>query len=102
MLRVENLVVRYGDIQVIHGISLEVGEGESVAMIGANGAGKTTLLRTIMGLHRSFEGSITLDGMRLAYLPGTVATGHRHGAGVFPDLTGELDDRRLLNPTRGR
>ncbi len=94
MLRVENLVVRYGDIQVIHGISLEVGEGESVAMIGANGAGKTTLLRTIMGLHRSFEGSITLDGDDIGSLPAwdrsrrgiaMVPEGRR----VFPDLTVE-------------
>jgi branched-chain amino acid transport system ATP-binding protein len=50
MLKIEELAVAYGAIDALHGISLEVGQGEVVALLGANGAGKTTLLRTISGL----------------------------------------------------
>ena len=50
MLKVENLVVKYGMIEAIKGISFEVNDGEIVTLIGANGAGKTTTLQTISGL----------------------------------------------------
>ena len=50
MLKVENLVVRYGMIEAIKGISFEVNDGEIVTLIGANGAGKTTTMHTISGL----------------------------------------------------
>ena len=52
MLEVKNLAVSYGAIKAIHGVSLEVHDGEVVSLIGANGAGKTTILRTISGLKR--------------------------------------------------
>lgn len=58
LLSVFNLVVRYGGICALHGISLEIGQGEIVTLIGANGAGKTTLLRTISGLLHPAEGEI--------------------------------------------
>ena len=60
MLKVDNINVYYGQIHTLRDISLEVKNGEVVALIGANGAGKTTTLRTISGLLRSKTGSITL------------------------------------------
>lgn len=61
MLRVENLVVRYGMIEAIKGISFEVQDGEIVTLIGANGAGKTATMHAISGLVKPAEGSIWLD-----------------------------------------
>lgn len=58
MLKISNLEVNYGKMQVIKGISLEVKEGELISVIGPNGAGKTTLIRTIMGLKKAASGSI--------------------------------------------
>ncbi len=58
MLKITDLVVSYGAIEALHGISLEVGEGEIVAIIGSNGAGKSTLLNTISGLLRPKNGTI--------------------------------------------
>jgi len=62
LLQIEDLRAGYGDLEVLHGIDLEVGEGEVVALIGANGAGKTTTLKAISGVVRSSTGSITFDG----------------------------------------
>ncbi|HWW49621.1 MAG TPA: ABC transporter ATP-binding protein [Xanthobacteraceae bacterium] len=66
MLACENLVVAHGDIVALHGISLSVKAGETVALIGANGAGKTTLLHTISGLNQIRAGDIRFDGASLA------------------------------------
>ena len=62
MLQIKELCVKYDNIQVLHGISLELQEGELVALIGANGAGKTTTLSTISGVKRAFSGQIVYDG----------------------------------------
>jgi branched-chain amino acid transport system ATP-binding protein len=62
MLEVHDLHVSYGSIRALRGISLSVGEGEVVALIGANGAGKTTLLNTISGFHRPRQGRILFRG----------------------------------------
>ena len=62
MLQIRNLSVKYDNIQVLHQISLEVQDGELIALIGANGAGKTTTLTTISGVKRSCGGSIIYDG----------------------------------------
>jgi branched-chain amino acid transport system ATP-binding protein len=69
MLKVENLVVSYGMIEAIKGISFEVRDGEIVTLIGANGAGKTTTMQTISGLLKPTSGSITLDGTELTKIP---------------------------------
>lgn len=65
MLSVQNLHVYYGGIHALHGISVEVPDGQIVALLGANGAGKSTTLRTIMGLVKPTEGSININGKSL-------------------------------------
>ena len=65
MLKVENLVVKYGMVEAIKGISFEVNDGEIVTLIGANGAGKTTTMHAISGLVKPVSGSIQLDGVEL-------------------------------------
>src|SRR5512138_3427742 len=62
MLKVRNLVTGYGRIQVLKGISLHVGEGEIVTLIGANGAGKTTLINAVSGVLRAREGEVLFRG----------------------------------------
>ena len=62
MLKVDNLVAGYGKVQVLHGISLQVQEGQLVTLIGSNGAGKTTTLRAVSGMIKPQSGSIKLGG----------------------------------------
>ncbi len=61
-LQVRGLRAAYGRLEVLHGVDLDVGEGELVAVIGANGAGKTTLLRTLSGLLKATGGTVVLAG----------------------------------------
>ncbi|WP_353148757.1 ABC transporter ATP-binding protein [Pollutimonas bauzanensis] len=68
-LEIKDLAVGYGDVSVLRGLSLTVGQGQLVALIGANGAGKTTLLRTISGLLKPKGGSINLDGVAVQGQP---------------------------------
>ncbi len=65
MLQVENLSTGYGRTQVLWDFSLNVDEGEFVALVGANGAGKTTLLKTISGVLRPWSGTVSFDGHRI-------------------------------------
>lgn len=69
LLSVRNLSVYYGKARALHDVSIEVEEGESVAIIGPNGAGKTTLFRAITGLVRPASGDIYFEGHRLAVVP---------------------------------
>jgi len=69
LLEVQNLVVAYGEVQVLWGASLTVAEGSITALIGSNGAGKTTTLKTILGLQRAREGEVRLAGERIDHLP---------------------------------
>ena len=69
MLNVENLVVRYGMIEAIKGISFDVQDGEIVTLIGANGAGKTTTMHAISGLLKPASGTIYLDGTDITKVP---------------------------------
>ena len=68
-LSIEHLDASYGDLQALWDVSLEVNEGEVVALIGPNGAGKTTLMRVIAGLHKPRAGSIKLNDTALHALP---------------------------------
>ena len=69
LLSVKDLVVDYGKIRALKGLTLDVAEGELVAVIGSNGAGKTTLMRTISSLLRPTSGSITFEGKDLISAP---------------------------------
>lgn len=69
MLEVEGIEVFYGDLPALQGVTLRVGEGEIVALVGSNGAGKTTTLRTISGLMRPRTGSVRFDGAPIQRLP---------------------------------
>jgi len=65
MLKIDNLVVSYGKVEALKGISLDVEEGKIVTLIGANGAGKSTTLKSIVGLTKPQSGSITYNGKNL-------------------------------------
>jgi branched-chain amino acid transport system ATP-binding protein len=69
MLEVRDLTVHYGAIAALHGISLDVRQGDIVTLIGANGAGKTTALKAISGLTRARGGSVRYEGKDITYLP---------------------------------
>ena len=94
MLEVNNLNVFYGAIHALKGISLTVGDGELVSLIGANGAGKTTTLHAISGLLPIASGSILLDGKDLQKVPShkIISLGLAHvpeGRHVFARMTVE-------------
>lgn len=63
MIKVEAVVKRFGKLEVLHGVSLEVAQGEIVSIVGASGAGKTTLLQIIGTLMRADEGEVRIDGV---------------------------------------
>nr|WP_255651837.1 MULTISPECIES: ABC transporter ATP-binding protein [unclassified Corallococcus] len=92
LLSVEGIQVRYGAIQALRGVSLTVGRGEMVALIGANGAGKTSTLRAVSGMLKPSAGRITLAGQDITGLKAhqLVPRGMAHapeGRGIFPNLT---------------
>ncbi len=119
MLAVEGLTARYGAVVALHDVSIDVGEGELVALVGPNGAGKTTLLNTVAGLVRPAGGRVRLDGVdvtgaepaRLVRAGLALVPEHRR---IFADLTvGEnlqlagvtatkADRRRRLDEARER
>jgi branched-chain amino acid transport system ATP-binding protein len=76
MLKVENINVFYGDLQVLWGVSFEVREKEIVVLVGANGAGKSTTLKTISGLLRPKYGTVEFDATRLDVAPADKIIGH--------------------------
>lgn len=67
MLKLENLHVNIGNLKIIQGVSLEVGTGEIVSLIGANGAGKTTLMRAVSGLGHISYGKMEFEGEEITY-----------------------------------
>jgi branched-chain amino acid transport system ATP-binding protein len=90
LLELRNVEARYGPVKALHGVSLTVGDGELVAVLGANGAGKTTTLRAISGTVRR-TGDLVFGGKALPRRPeGTARAGIAHvpeGRGTFSDLT---------------
>ncbi|MDO5712344.1 MAG: ABC transporter ATP-binding protein [Micrococcales bacterium] len=94
MLEVKDLVVSYGQIKAVKGISFSVDQGQVVCLIGTNGAGKTTTLRTISGLLQPASGSITFEGKRIDTMPAheIVTLGLAHspeGRRIFPRMSVE-------------
>jgi branched-chain amino acid transport system ATP-binding protein len=86
VLEVEGLSARYGEAQALRDVSLHVGQGELVTLVGRNGAGKTTLLRCVMGLHRQTAGRVRLHGRDISSLPPYARA--RAGLGYVPDDRG--------------
>jgi ABC-type branched-subunit amino acid transport system ATPase component len=70
LLEVKDMLVRYGPVEALHGVSLDVYPGEIVALIGSNGAGKSTTLRAISGMIPVESGSVVLNGETITNLPG--------------------------------
>jgi branched-chain amino acid transport system ATP-binding protein len=106
VLQVQDLVAGYGQSLVIHGISLHVGQGEVVCLLGRNGAGKTTTLRSIMGLTPPRSGSVRFKGAAIQGRPPFKVA--RLGLGfvpddrrIFPDLTVE-ENLALAGRVAGR
>ncbi len=94
MLLIQGLEAGYGEIRVLHGISLEVREGECVALVGANGAGKSTLLRAVSGMVRILAGTIRFGDVDLTRVPPfrRASLGIAHvpeGRRLFPEMTVE-------------
>jgi len=92
LLTVTDLEVSYGAIAALHGISLDVEQGEIVTLIGANGAGKTTTLRTISGLLKPKRGAVSYQGRNITGVKphAITAMGVSHvpeGRGIFANLT---------------
>jgi branched-chain amino acid transport system ATP-binding protein len=92
LLQINDLVVRYGEIEALRGVSIAVEEGQVVTLLGANGAGKSTTLRAISGLIKPASGEILYDGQPIAGLgpEAIVRLGISHvpeGRRVFPGLS---------------
>lgn len=99
LLEIHDVSASYGLIEALHGFSLQVGEGEAVALIGANGAGKSTLMKCIMGLLPCKQGRIDFDGQRLSgeavQKRPLLGIGYSpEGRRVFPGLT--VDENLLV------
>ncbi|OKO70972.1 ABC transporter ATP-binding protein [Bradyrhizobium sp. NAS96.2] len=92
MLELSRVSASYGSVPAITDVSISIGEGEAVGLLGANGAGKSTTLRAVSGLVKLFAGKVTFDGVDLATLPPyrIPELGIAHvpeGRQVFPDMT---------------
>ena len=92
VLRITDLAVRYGRIQALHGVDLEVRQGELVTLLGANGAGKSTTMRALSGLIPVAHGSIEFEGRDISAMPAHVRVKEGivqvpEGRRIFPGMT---------------
>jgi branched-chain amino acid transport system ATP-binding protein len=92
LLEIRDLTLLYGRIQALHGITLEVGEGEVVALIGANGAGKSTTMRAISGLRPVASGTIAFAGEDITRMRADLRVARGicqapEGRGIFPGMS---------------
>src|ERR1700740_2281619 len=92
MLKLSGVSARYGSVPAINNVSIEIGDGEAVGLLGANGAGKSTTLRAISGQVKLSRGRLTFDGVDLTALPPhrIPELGIAHvpeGRQVFPEMT---------------
>ena len=106
LLSLDSLVVRYGEIEALRGVSLSIDSGEVVTLLGANGAGKSTTLRAISGLQKPAGGDIVFDGKSIAGLgpEAIVKLGVAHvpeGRRLFPGLSAR-ENILLGAASRGR
>ncbi|WP_157155635.1 MULTISPECIES: ABC transporter ATP-binding protein [unclassified Diaminobutyricimonas] len=86
MLEITGLTASYGEARALNDVDLVVKPGEVVTLVGRNGAGKTTLLRSVMGLHRDLEGTISFEDKRIDSLAPNARA--RAGIGWVPDNRG--------------
>ncbi|MCV9940216.1 ABC transporter ATP-binding protein [Boseaceae bacterium BT-24-1] len=101
LLAVRGLEAWYGESHVLHGIELDVGEGEVVTLLGRNGAGKTTTLKSIMGVIGKRKGSVTFAGQETIGLPSRAIA--RLGIGYVPEERGiystlSVEENLMLPP----
>jgi len=92
LLEIDNITLLYGRIQALHGISLQVNEGEVVALVGANGAGKTTTMRAVSGLRPIASGAIRFDGRDITRMRADLRVSlgicqAPEGRGIFPGMS---------------
>lgn len=104
-LTVRDIDFSYGQLQVLFGVSLEVGPGEALALLGTNGAGKSTLLKVVTGLETPTSGSVLFDGEDIAGRSAERLAGRGlvfvvGGKGVFTDMT--IDDNLEMQALTAR
>jgi branched-chain amino acid transport system ATP-binding protein len=92
LLEIENLSVFHGDVQALKSVSMTVGQGEIIALVGANAAGKSTFVNTVVGVHRPREGKVRFLGEDITDLPGHLLVGRGlvlipEGRHLFPFMS---------------
>jgi branched-chain amino acid transport system ATP-binding protein len=107
LLEIRSVASGYGEVQILWGVDLALGEGQLTSLVGANGAGKTTILRTVMGLLRPWEGSVWFDGRNVSQLAahakaelGLVLV--PEGRQLFTDMTVEDNLEMGASPRRAK